>query len=1033
MSRFAQIISVTPNLVDVRDTHTFKIDWTPPTDPPRPVTYLRLYRFIGAYDHCVDIETVEVPVEGSTGMNYDPKLIAEFRYVYNANNILTDITRRVVHPNNPGTHLSTNTLNEPTFFDDNMSQYYNRSSSRLLQYHGILDANNDQQLLNQIYTTRRTIYYFLVTYLQGVDSAAPYCVATHMNSQVVDCFSTRTQVRHDVLHYEMDLCWDTYPYPQESKAAGAPGDNFGISRSAVDINRIFLDAAQRGPTGRGGNAWVSNRNANGHVYRFNLSNGLQTGFSFNEINNPGSRRMRGHGITVDINTGDLISSYGFDASSSNHSNIRRIYNTTRDNDTETTQLQRTTIRTSNNNFYGMTNIQGTPHLLFALSRYVGHQVLINTLSNAHKNVTALSSGHDYYGCTSLPNGAIALGEWPGSNIDILIPNWNSSSGGTVVTLNGVGNGVGMTSVMLNGELFIIHTDGGHQVHATKINPSTNQHIESLGRISNGNFRGVGIDSDNNIIGVGYPHGTEDGIGKIYFNKDIPDDYAYDSVRLQDWPFSFVNTRHIEWFLTRDHHKMDDNAVLFFNDGYYTAKGAWLSLVSDNRYESEYNAGNNTYTLRRNRNRGWKPNRTVNTYNFGIRINPAHKDNIIRLIVEWDRTYGTNEANIQGRLILPNKGRTHNTGFRTSVVNGTDIITYSPGRLVTREGFRSIILRNHNGNSYQYSDFTGSQFIASAIDSIYNYSIGAPKPVEPYFFSTMLSAATGYQYKEELEDCYPWPFLEVMETAAPTTTTTTTTTTPAPTTTTTTNEVTPIPEGIWFANEAGIQGIHPADYDISEAPVGSNIWFRFDAYGNPDKYIIEYPIGTIILDTAWVGNSNTVDLNPGDFPAPDWWTLPTRPSWWRSDANWPPNITPAGWSGYGPPGPIDTSSTVYWDWAKLPPPWGTHNPGLWNNTQNYSSNQYVRWTSSHGPYHLAPDGFNSRIWRSLQNNNQGKEPGIPGNENWWELVVLPAFTKIAGQDSFRITVYAPGSGTEWRYRLAWSQPGNPPPPNPTEGT
>lgn len=52
---------------------------------------------------------------------------------------------------------------------------------------------------------------------------------------------------------------------------------------------------------------------------------------------------------------------------------------------------------------------------------------------------------------------------------------------------------------------------------------------------------------------------------------------------------------------------------------------------------------------------------------------------------------------------------------------------------------------------------------------------------------------------------------------------------------------------------GERGVHLHTWDISDAPAGATIDIWFDTVGQPDKYIMEYPEGTVVLDTGWRGN------------------------------------------------------------------------------------------------------------------------------------------------------------------------------------
>lgn len=60
---------------------------------------------------------------------------------------------------------------------------------------------------------------------------------------------------------------------------------------------------------------------------------------------------------------------------------------------------------------------------------------------------------------------------------------------------------------------------------------------------------------------------------------------------------------------------------------------------------------------------------------------------------------------------------------------------------------------------------------------------------------------------------------------------------------------------WIAADSGGYGITIDTWDISALPKGCKFDLEFDAYSVPDKYVIEYPDGTIVLDTGWRGDSS----------------------------------------------------------------------------------------------------------------------------------------------------------------------------------
>ena len=68
---------------------------------------------------------------------------------------------------------------------------------------------------------------------------------------------------------------------------------------------------------------------------------------------------------------------------------------------------------------------------------------------------------------------------------------------------------------------------------------------------------------------------------------------------------------------------------------------------------------------------------------------------------------------------------------------------------------------------------------------------------------------------------------------------------------------------WSASQSGGAGVTIDNWDISELPTGVTFDMEFDAYNIPDKFVVEYPIGTERLDTGWRGASS-YDGDP-DYP------------------------------------------------------------------------------------------------------------------------------------------------------------------------
>lgn len=61
-------------------------------------------------------------------------------------------------------------------------------------------------------------------------------------------------------------------------------------------------------------------------------------------------------------------------------------------------------------------------------------------------------------------------------------------------------------------------------------------------------------------------------------------------------------------------------------------------------------------------------------------------------------------------------------------------------------------------------------------------------------------------------------------------------------------------GEWSAaNSGGAEGTLDR-WDISKIPTGASFDFRFNAYSVPDKFKVEYPVGTVKLQTGWRGSN-----------------------------------------------------------------------------------------------------------------------------------------------------------------------------------
>lgn len=324
-ARFTEITPLSSvNPINGNTPHQFTLKWTYPAldvDDERPlayrydINYIRIFRYIGSNGECINPYDIPSPsLEGVDNEEYTSlKLIIEASQVNN--NI---IIKKYTYLNNGSYYTTSETRTNQSLSDDfteitdDLTEYYN-SSTRLRNAHDINDASNDKQILNEIYTTERPIVYQIATYIGEVEDFVPYIITPYTDVDVLGCYSSKTQVRHDVLHYEFDTMWLTKLSREYISSIKS------ISRTAMDIDALHRSATKeqhRYPTGRGGFAWVSCRGEQGEIFRLNLSNGVQCGVSQNidqasRFNTGAPAGFQstgwGHGITVDINNGNCWS------------------------------------------------------------------------------------------------------------------------------------------------------------------------------------------------------------------------------------------------------------------------------------------------------------------------------------------------------------------------------------------------------------------------------------------------------------------------------------------------------------------------------------------------------------------------------------------------------------------------------------------------------------------------------------------------------------------------------------------------------
>lgn len=778
----AKITSVTPltgasPLYQTSNAHKFNIIWSEPDQTLFKTSYLRLYRYIGNKNECLDPNDIPPPpLEGSNSENR-LILIYQCKQIFDNNDQPTGdytVTKYGLDGGISETYTYTGDIEiEHT---DDLSSAYSSTSNVLMGRYGIsnseLPISKDRQLLNEIYTTERPIYYVIATYVKGVSDAAPYCVCAHMSTDKVDNFSVKTQVLHDILHYEFDMIWQT-------RVIRIPGDDIGngISRTAVDINKLYIDAAQRGPTGRGGTAYVSCRGSYGAVFGFSLNNGQQIK-TF--LNTPGV--TNGHGIAVDIDTGDVISA-------THQGNLKHF-----SYDTNGT-LYSSTITDGSNiyNIYGATNIPQKASYIALNSRIMNgdwgasdSNILIYNIKTHRLSFPPIYTPIDNYGIASGPNSDIFCVSYKQPCINHFPYNGGASWGpvqnkfikdryiggrGITVDLHNIyphnntndKNTYDVIYASRSNEIIQVHYKNGGLEKA----PDGKIVFTVLSENGADNNIGVGCDGDNNVWVIGK------NIQKIYRMYDDPNRLTggwekYLSCRLSDYPFTATNTREVEWFLLRDHYLLDNATTKTFNGGSYTAKSAWLSLVEFKRRERDTDPATGVCTGGLDNSRGWHPTGYSYLWNYGIRIKPEYynKDEdgnttndpknskAIALIRDWDRIFGDNDDNLIGRRIHPSFGL---KGGKPVATPGGEPI-FEEAQILNHNGYYRIQSANYNGYSYQYSDFTGNLLAAGIEESLYNYHLYHPEITQPYL-QLGVSGVNMLRFIEDKPECYPWEFYD----------------------------------------------------------------------------------------------------------------------------------------------------------------------------------------------------------------------------------------------------------------------------------
>lgn len=165
---------------------------------------LELYRYIGNLSECVNPQTI-------TDNSKYSKLICTITQTYNSSNIKNGSS---IEYKFPYTMLETSPLNiyEHTTINDDFASIINTpDSTNLNTFHKLgIPSSTNKEIIDDICYTRRPIYYVLKSYEMSnntINSELPYILTPNNMDRTFINHSTKTQVRHDYLHYEGDEIW----------------------------------------------------------------------------------------------------------------------------------------------------------------------------------------------------------------------------------------------------------------------------------------------------------------------------------------------------------------------------------------------------------------------------------------------------------------------------------------------------------------------------------------------------------------------------------------------------------------------------------------------------------------------------------------------------------------------------------------------------------------------------------------------------------------------------------------------------------